>query len=123
MPYNLNFAMSRTLHASVPHTLPSSISLTLGRRRWLALQPSLLLVRSQGAQPAFTPKSGLPAPIKLIIELDPVVGDAPLRLQTFIVSGSKADFGLMMLDPDPLKIDRIHQRLLATPLGPAIVPG
>jgi peroxiredoxin len=34
----------------------------------------------------------------------------------------KADFGLMMLDPDPLKIDRIHQRLLATPLGPAIVP-
>ena len=60
---------------------------------------------------------------KLIIELDPVVGDAPLRMQSFIVSGSKADFGLMMLDPDPLKIDRIHQRLLATPLGPAIVPG
>lgn len=60
---------------------------------------------------------------KLIIELDPVVGDAPLRMQSFIVIGSKADFGLMMLDPDPLKIDRIHQRLLATPLGPAIVPG
>ncbi|HEY4233741.1 MAG TPA: hydrogen peroxide-dependent heme synthase [Lacipirellulaceae bacterium] len=59
---------------------------------------------------------------KLIIELDPVVGDAPLRLQSFIVSGGKADFGLMMLDTDPLKIDRIHQRLLATPLGPAIVP-
>jgi hydrogen peroxide-dependent heme synthase len=60
---------------------------------------------------------------KLIIELDPVVGDAPLRMQLFIVSGNKADFGLMMLDPDPLKIDRIHQRVLATPLGPAIVPG
>src|SRR5450432_294926 len=58
---------------------------------------------------------------KLIIELDPVVGDAPLRMQSFIVAGHKADFGLMMLDTDPLKIDRIHQRLLATPLGPAIV--
>jgi hydrogen peroxide-dependent heme synthase len=60
---------------------------------------------------------------KLIIELDPVVGDAPLRMQSFIVAGHKADFGLMMLDTDPLKIDRIHQRLLATPLGPAIVLG
>lgn len=54
------------------------------------------------------------------IELDPAIGDAPLRLQTSIVAGQKADFGLMMLDPDPLKIDRVHQRLLATPLGPAI---
>lgn len=56
------------------------------------------------------------------IELDPAIGDAPLRLQTSIVAGQKADFGLMMLDPDPLKIDRVHQRLLATPLGPAIRP-
>ena len=28
----------------------------------------------------------------------------------------------MVLDPDPLKIDRVHQRLMASPLGPAIVP-
>ena len=56
------------------------------------------------------------------IELDPAIGDAPLRLQTSIVAGQKADFGLMMLDPDPLKIDRVHQRLLATPLGSAIRP-
>jgi hydrogen peroxide-dependent heme synthase len=56
------------------------------------------------------------------IELDPAIGDAPLRLQTSIVAGQKADFGLLMLDPDPLKIDRVHQRLLATPLGPAIRP-
>ena len=59
---------------------------------------------------------------QMMIELDPDIGDAPLRLQTSIVSGQKADFGVMMLDPDPLKIDRVHQRLLATPLGPAIVP-
>lgn len=59
---------------------------------------------------------------QLLIELDPDIGDAPTRLQTSIVSGQKADFGVLMLDPDPLKIDRVHQRLLATPLGPAIRP-
>lgn len=53
---------------------------------------------------------------------DPAGPAAPIRLQAFIVSGHKADFGLMLLDPDPLKIDRVHQRLLAGPLGPALVP-
>jgi chlorite dismutase len=60
---------------------------------------------------------------QLIAALDPKGADAPLRLQTSIVSGHKADFGLMVLDPDPLKIDRVHQRLMSGPLGPAIVPG
>jgi chlorite dismutase len=59
----------------------------------------------------------------LIAALDPAGEDAPLRLQTFIVSGHKADFGVMMLDPHPLKIDRVHQRLMAGPMGPALVPG
>jgi chlorite dismutase len=54
--------------------------------------------------------------------LDPAGAGAPARLQTSIVSGHKADFGLMLLDGDPLKIDATHQRLLAGPLGPAIVP-
>ncbi len=54
--------------------------------------------------------------------LDPAGSDAPIRLQSFIVSGHKADFGVMALDPDPLKVDRVHQRLLATQFGPAIVP-
>ncbi len=44
------------------------------------------------------------------------------RLQTSIVSGHKADFGLMLMDPDPLKIDAVHQSVLASALGPAIVP-
>ena len=39
-----------------------------------------------------------------------------------IVSGHKADFGLMLLDADPLKIDAVHQRLMASCLGAAIVP-
>jgi chlorite dismutase len=44
------------------------------------------------------------------------------RLQTSIVSGHKADFGLMLMDPDPLNIDAVHQALLASPLGGAIIP-
>jgi chlorite dismutase len=58
----------------------------------------------------------------LAAALDPAAADAPIRLQTTITSGHKADFGVMLLDPDPLKIDRVHQRLMAGPLGPAIVP-
>ncbi len=54
--------------------------------------------------------------------LDPASPDASGRLQTSIVSGHKADFALMLMDADPLKIDRVHQRLLAGALGPAIVP-
>ncbi|MDZ4782815.1 MAG: hydrogen peroxide-dependent heme synthase [Planctomycetia bacterium] len=45
---------------------------------------------------------------------------APARLQPSIVAGHKADFSLMLLDPDPLKLDGLHQRLLASPLGPAL---
>src|SRR5438552_12248824 len=58
----------------------------------------------------------------LAAALDPAGPEAPTRLQTWITSGHKADFGIMMLDPDPLKIDRIHQRVISGPLGPAIVP-
>ena len=59
----------------------------------------------------------------IIAVLDPAGSDAPLRLQTSVVSGHKADFGLMLMDPDPLKVERVNQRLLATPLGRALVPG
>ena len=58
----------------------------------------------------------------LAAALDPAGSDAPTRLQTSIVSGQKADFGVMLLDADPLKIDRVHQRLVSTALGPALVP-
>lgn len=54
--------------------------------------------------------------------LDPTSPGAPARVQTSIVSGTKADFGLLVLDPDPLKIDRLLQQMLAGPLGPAIEP-
>lgn len=58
----------------------------------------------------------------VIAALDPKGLQAPRRLQTMITSGHKADFGLMLLDPDPLKVDAVHQRLLASPLGAALLP-
>jgi peroxiredoxin len=58
----------------------------------------------------------------LVAALDPAGPDAPIRLQTSITNGQKADFGVMLLDPDPLKIDRVHQRLMAGTLGTAIIP-
>lgn len=52
--------------------------------------------------------------------LNPDSEHSPTRFQSFIVAGHKADFALVMFDADPLKIDRVHQRLLASRLGPAI---
>jgi len=49
------------------------------------------------------------------------LNDRPERLQWFIISGHKADIGLIAMDPDPLRIDRVHQRLLSTRLGRALV--
>ena len=51
--------------------------------------------------------------------LNPATED-PQRLQVSIVSGNKADFGLMLMDPNPLAIDNVHQRLQASTLGPAL---
>ncbi|NDC62572.1 MAG: heme-dependent peroxidase [Planctomycetia bacterium] len=52
--------------------------------------------------------------------LDPAGGGAPRRLQTWIVPGHKADFGVMAMDPSPLRVEGVHQRLLAGPLGQAL---
>ncbi len=57
-----------------------------------------------------------------VATLDPAGSQAPARLQTSIVSGHKADFGLMALDPDPLVVDEVHQRLVSGPLGSALEP-
>ena len=59
---------------------------------------------------------------EVVAALDPAGPDALVRMQTSVVSGHKADFGLMLLDPNPLRIDAVHQRLMASPLGPALVP-
>ncbi len=60
---------------------------------------------------------------KQLIELLDVDGPQNLeRMQLSIVSGHAADFGLMVMDPDPLKIDALHHRMLATVIGPSIKP-
>lgn len=59
---------------------------------------------------------------EFVAALDPANPSSPARLQVFLVSGHRADFGLIMLDADPLVIDGVHQRLMAGPLGPAIRP-
>lgn len=53
---------------------------------------------------------------------DPEQSPQPARLQTLIVMGSKADFGLIVLDPHPLVVDGVHQQLMSGPLGPAVRP-
>jgi len=59
---------------------------------------------------------------QLIATLSAESDAAPERLQTSIVSGAKADFGLMLLDPDPLKLDAVHQQVISGPLGVALEP-
>ena len=54
--------------------------------------------------------------------LNPEAEGAPARLQAFVTSGHRADFGLMVLDPNPLKIDQVKQALRASKLGPALTP-
>jgi len=46
----------------------------------------------------------------------------PTLTQVSIVSGHKADIGLMMLDPDPLKIDAITQEIRNSAIGAALIP-
>jgi chlorite dismutase len=58
---------------------------------------------------------------ELIAALSPKDG-GPERIQTFIVSGHKADFGVFVLDPDPLKIDAVKQAIRSSALGPALEP-
>jgi chlorite dismutase len=54
--------------------------------------------------------------------LDPKGPGTPVRMQSFLVSGQKADFGLLLLDADPLAINQVHHRLMAGPLGAAVKP-
>lgn len=47
---------------------------------------------------------------------------APQRLQVSVCSGHRADLGLMIMDPDPLVIDSIHQRVQASAFGAVLEP-
>lgn len=58
----------------------------------------------------------------VIAALDPEGANAPQRLQTAVVSGHRADLGVILMDSDPLKIDAVTQAIRASQLGPALVP-
>lgn len=47
---------------------------------------------------------------------------SPARLQTSIVSGHRADIGIMAMDADPLVIDALLHSIRCTKLGPALEP-
>ena len=48
--------------------------------------------------------------------------EVPERLAAYWISGHKADFGVMVMDPDPDKVDSVHQRIMAPPLGRFVEP-
>lgn len=52
--------------------------------------------------------------------LDSEADHAPARVQVFAVSGHEADVGLILMDPDPLKIDSMTHMLRATAIGSAL---
>lgn len=54
--------------------------------------------------------------------LNPQGEYVPIRMQTSVVTGHRADLGVIMMDADPLKIDAITQRIRASRLGTALVP-
>lgn len=47
---------------------------------------------------------------------------APARLASYWTSGHRADFGVMVMDPDPGKVDAVHQQIMAPSLGKYIEP-
>ena len=49
--------------------------------------------------------------------LEPQGEHRPERIASYWTSGHRADFAVMLMDPDPGKVDAVHQRLLAPGLG------
>ncbi|MDA0831788.1 MAG: heme-dependent peroxidase [Planctomycetota bacterium] len=59
---------------------------------------------------------------ELIELLRPDREGAPVRMQTSIVSGHKADLGLMLMDDDPIVIDGLVQDIRTSNLGTVLSP-
>ena len=109
--------MNRPAHA----VTPTEISLAPAEGGWHCSH--LYYSWNRGTLASLPPERISAGRADVISALDPSGDDAPLRLQTSVVSGHKADFGLMLMDTDPLKVDRVHQRLMSSSLGPALTPG
>ena len=107
-------------HAPHPAAAPGAESSLVPREGWHCLH--LFYSFDRAALKALLPAEREAGCVEVAKILDPNSQDAPARLQTSVVSGAKADFGLMMLDPDPLKLDGVRHRLAASGVGPALVP-
>ncbi len=59
---------------------------------------------------------------QLIAALDVGGSSATERLASYWVSGHRADFCVMVMDPDPAKVDDIHQQIIAPGLGQFVEP-
>lgn len=70
----------------------------------------------------FSPHEFEAAKPAFLAAVDPHSTARPERIQSFIISGHKADFALIMMDSDPLKIDRVHQSLMSAQFGAALEP-
>ena len=71
---------------------------------------------------SLSPSQRAAAVAALLEAIDPDSPAAPCRLQSWIVPGHKADFGVMAMDPSPLQVEGVHQRLLGGPAGPIVEP-
>ncbi|NOZ38819.1 MAG: heme-dependent peroxidase [Planctomycetes bacterium] len=108
--------MNRPAHT----TEPTEISLSPAEGGWHCSH--LYYSWNRGVLASLSPEQVAAGRADVISALDPNHDDAPLRVQTSVVSGHKADFGLMLMDTDPLKVDRVHQRLMSSQLGAALTP-
>ncbi len=67
-------------------------------------------------------RAGAVGQADFVAAIDPPAGDRPERIQGYIISGHKADFGVMVMDPDPLQVDAVHQAIMSGPLAAMIEP-
>lgn len=61
-------------------------------------------------------------PESFLNALSPASSEAPARMQLGLVSGHKADFSLMVMDADPIRVESVNQKLLASTIGQALEP-
>src|SRR3954469_15968254 len=108
--------MQRPGHSSSTESIPPSLTPAGGGWHCSHLYYSF----DRTALARFTSDERAAGSRDLVAALDPAGSDAPLRLQSTIISGQKADFGVMALDSDPLRADRVHQRIMAGGFGAAI---
>lgn len=100
------------------HTAPLPEPTVLMKEGWHCLH--IYYKISQSALQAISPEDRAFGRAEVIEILNPAAENAPARLLTSVVSGHRADLGLMIMDPDPLRIDSIVQRLRVSRLGTAL---